>query len=339
MPQKEALLYNKKEDSSVECCLCHHRCRINEGKYGFCHVRQNIGGILYSQVYGELITYHADPIEKKPLFHFLPGSRAFSIATTGCNFRCNFCQNWQISQVKEARRLEMKPVDMTPGEIVSQAEKYRCQSISYTYTEPTIFFELAYDTARIAKQKGIYNTFVTNGYMTGKALEMIQPYLDAANVDLKFFNDDNYRRICRGSLPPVLETIRLMHKLKIWVEVTTLVIPSLNDSPGELRQIAAFIAGVGKEIPWHISRFHPDYQTVDLPSTPREKLEQAYNIGREAGLRYVYIGNIAGEENTYCYQCGRQLISRIGFQIAGNDIKESKCPDCGAVIDGVRLST
>ena len=338
MPQKEALLYKKTEDISVECLLCHHHCRIPEGKYGFCGVRQNIGGKLYSNIYGDLIACHADPIEKKPLFHFLPGSRSFSIATIGCNFRCNFCQNWQISQVKEARRLEAEPVAMYPEEIVAQAEKHHCRSISYTYTEPTIFFETAYDTARLAKQKGLYNIFVTNGYMTEKALKMIQPCLDAANVDLKFFNDDNYRRICRGSLAPVLETIKLMHQLKIWIEVTTLVIPSLNDSPGELRQIADFIAGVGNEIPWHISRFRPDYQSMDLPATPVEKLEEACNIGREAGLRYVYTGNSTLEENTYCYKCGRKLITRIGFQVAENDIKESRCSGCGAVIDGVGLS-
>lgn len=334
---KEAILYNKAENLRTDCFLCNHYCKIQEGKYGVCGVRQNIKGILYTDVYGEVIALHVDPIEKKPLFHFFPGSKAFSIATVGCNFRCGFCQNWQISQKKEADRLGLRPEKVSPEEIVEQAIKYNCKSISYTYTEPTIFFEYAYDIAKIAKERGLYNNFVTNGYMTKDALGVIRPYLDAANVDLKFFNDENYRKVCGAKLEPVLETIRFMRELKIWVEVTTLVVPGQNDSTKELKEIAAFLADTDKEIPWHISRFHPDYQMADLEATPLTKLKEAYRIGKDAGLRYVYIGNVLEEEKTFCYNCDTELISRLGFEVLRNNIKKSKCPKCGSVIDGVGL--
>lgn len=334
---KEAVLYNKAENLRTDCFLCNHYCKIQDGNYGVCGVRQNIKGILYTHVYGEVIAMHVDPVEKKPLFHFFPGSKAFSIATVGCNFRCGFCQNWQISQKKEAECLGVRSEKITPEEIVKQAIENKCKSISYTYTEPTIFFEYAYDTARIAAAKGLYNNFVTNGYITKDAIKMIKPYLSAANVDLKFFSDDSYKRVCGASLEPVLESIKFMREQGIWVEVTTLIVPGQNDSNVELEGIARFLAGVGKEIPWHISRFHPEYKMADVEPTPVSKLKEAYEIGKNAGLRYVYIGNVFEEEKTYCYSCGADLITRIGFSVLENNLKDSKCVKCGTKTDGVGL--
>lgn len=334
---KEALLYKKLSDKKVSCFLCSHHCLISDGDFGICQVRQNKGGTLYTYAYGEVIAAHIDPIEKKPIFHILPGTRSFSVAASGCNFRCGFCQNWQISQVKEARNLGLKSQPMAPQDIVKYALESKCASISYTYTEPTIFFEYAQDTAKIAREKGLYNIFVTNGYMTKEAIEMISPYLDGANVDLKFFDDEKYLKTCGARLKPVLDSIALMRRLKIWVEVTTLLVPGENDSAGELKGIASFLAGVGKEIPWHISRFHPDYKMLDKKATPLEVLQKAYAIGKEAGLRYVYIGNVLEEETTYCYNCGEGLISRLGFEVVKNALKKGKCPKCDTALPGAGL--
>ena len=283
--KKEALLYEKLGEKLVRCYLCNHRCKIADQKFGFCGVRQNIDGILYTHVYGNLIVMHIDPIEKKPFYHFLPGSTSLSIATIGCNFRCSFCQNWEISQesIRDGAGGEMK-TEVNPQDIVKEALKNKCQSISYTYTEPTIFFEYALDTAKLAKKEGLYNNFVTNGYMTKEALKTIRPYLDAVNVDLKFFKNNSYQKICSGSLEPVLDSIRLMHELGIWVEVTTLVVPGENDTEEELSGIANFIASIDKNIPWHISRFHPDYKFRDRSATPETTLKKAQGLGRRPGL-------------------------------------------------------
>ena len=334
---KEALLYRKSEKCKVSCFLCSHHCQIEDGASGICRVRQNNGGTLYTLVYGEVIAAHVDPVEKKPIFHVAPGSKSFSIATCGCNLRCVFCQNWQISQQQEAELAGVNPQALSPEEVVREAVKFKCRSISYTYTEPTIFFEYALDISRLAKKSGLYNIFVTNGFMTKEALEMIRPYLDAANVDLKFFTDESYQKFCGARLAPVLNTIRLMRKLNIWVEVTTLVIPGLNDSSVELKGIASFLADAGKEIPWHISRFHPDYKYADSKPTPVNKLREAFKIGKEAGLRYVYIGNVSGQEKTCCYSCGKVLILRSGYDVFENSLRESRCPECGAEIEGVGL--
>lgn len=315
--KKEAMLYKKIDQGKVHCLLCAHSCKISDGRYGFCGVRKNEGGILYTEAYGEVIASHVDPIEKKPFYHFLPGSSAYSIATAGCNFRCGFCQNWQISQI--AKDVEQPSgYELKPEEIVREAKKNKCKSISYTYTEPTIFFEYAYDTAKIAKENGLYNTFVTNGYMTKLALDKIKPYLDACNVDLKSFSDKTYREICKGSLNPVLESIQYMKKLGIWVEVTTLVVPGMNDSDKELQDIAKFIKSVGSDIPWHISRFHPDYNYRDHSPTPMETLKNAEKIGEKAGLKYIYLGNVLEETNTYCPKCKKLLVQRAGYGILRN---------------------
>lgn len=345
---KEAMFYEKVEESAVKCQLCPHRCKINESKSGICGVRENKGGILYSMVYGTVAARSTDPIEKKPLFHFYPGSTAYSIATVGCNFRCKNCQNFDLSQMpkgkgkgkgKGKKKGRIVGEDISPQEIVAAAKNYKCKSISYTYTEPTIFFEYAYDIAKLAYKEGMCNTFVSNGYITEEAIRTFAPYLDAINIDLKSLSDEFYRKNCGGHLQPVLDTIKLYKSLGVWVEVTTLVIPTLNDSAEDFKELAEFIKSVGAEIPWHISQFYPTYKLTHLPLTPVTKIHEAREIGLDAGLRYVYEGNVPGEgrEDTYCYNCGKLLIRRYGFKSIENkmNLSGSKCPDCGVTIDGV----
>jgi pyruvate formate lyase activating enzyme len=334
----EAYLYESLENNQVKCNLCSHRCMIKDGHRGICGVRENQQGVLKTLTYGNLIARHIDPIEKKPLFHFLPGSLSYSIATVGCNFRCRFCQNADIAQMPADHKGMIMGDLCTPSEVVAAAERSGCRSISYTYTEPTIFFEFAYETAKLASERGIRNVFVTNGYMTAEALEMIQPYLDAANVDLKAFTEKYYKELCGARLKPVQDTLKLMKSLGIFVEVTTLIVPGLNDDPKELKDLAIFIAQeLGAEIPWHISRFHPTYKLTDRPSTPVETLTKARKIGLKAGLKYVYTGNVPGNaaENTFCYGCGETVIERRGFQVGKLRIKDSHCAKCGALIEGV----
>ncbi len=335
---KEALLYDRQEGERVACFLCGHRCKIAPGKFGLCNVRENREGTLYTHSYGLLIARNIDPIEKKPLYHFHPGSYSYSIASTGCNFRCEFCQNWEISQIDEARRLGIAGRMADPLSVVSEAAKSGCRGISYTYTEPTIFFEYALDIARSARELGLDNVFVTNGFMSGEMLDMFHPLLDAANIDLKSFRDDYYRKICRGRLDPVLRSIEKMRVLNIWVEVTTLVVPGLNDSSAELKDIASFLAGVDREIPWHISRFHPQYRMTDAVATPVDTLRRAYQIGVEAGLHYIYLGNVIGKENnTFCYKCGKLLIERAGLGVRKNKVENGKCPQCKTAVAGVGI--
>jgi pyruvate formate lyase activating enzyme len=332
---REAMLWRALEGGRVECFLCAHRCVIAPAKFGVCGVRENREAKLFTYVYGEVIAAHIDPIEKKPLYHFLPGTRSFSVATVGCNFRCPFCQNWQISQVKIKAGDIAGGHRLTPDEIVREARRSGCRSISYTYTEPTIFFEYAYDTARLAREAGLMNVFVTNGYMTSEALRTIRPYLDAANVDLKAFKEETYKKVCGARLEPVLASIRLMNELGIWVEVTTLVVPGMNDSDAELAAVARFIAGINIDIPWHISRFHPDYKYTRGEATPLTTLRRAYETGKQAGLRYVYIGNVLGEsEITACPHCGKSLLRRSGFNVTDNSLKDGRCPSCGTAIAG-----
>ena len=337
--EKEALLYEK-SGGDVKCNLCAHECRIKDGRRGICGVRENKNGKLYTLVYSKAIASHVDPIEKKPFFHFHPGTESLSIATAGCNFRCRHCQNADISQVNNNNNNNKIFGEFLPPEkVILTAKKEGVRGISYTYTEPTIFFEYAYDTAKLAKKENLYNNFVTNGYMTKEALDMIAPYLDAANVDLKAWTDKFYREICGAKVEPVLKTIGRMKERGIWVEVTTLIIPALNDSEDELRQIAKFIKNLDAGIPWHVTKFHPQYRMNNIPPTPVDTLARARKIGLEAGLRYVYTGNIPGDtgENTCCYNCGKLLIKRFGFKILENKIKNSRCFNCGAKIDGVGL--
>lgn len=333
---KQAMFQEQKEDNKVLCGLCSHRCLIAPGRRGICAVRENRDGTLYSLVYDRIIARNIDPIEKKPLFHFLPGSLSFSLATPGCNFRCKHCQNADISQLPRDQGGIILGEAVTPAELVAAALRRRCASISYTYTEPTVFFELAYDTATLARKAGLKNVFVTNGYITPEALREISPFLDAANIDLKGFTDDFYKNVCGARLQPVLDSIRLYRELGIWIEITTLVIPGHNDSDKELRQIAQFIRSVGEGVPWHVSRFHPTYKLTDQPRTPLETLKRARQIGIDAGLRYVYEGNIPGEgEDTVCWSCAKTLVKRYGLSVEENKITGGKCGSCGAKMDGM----
>jgi len=336
---REAMFYEKTGGNRVRCGLCRFRCLIADGKRGICAVRENRGGTLYTLVYGKAIAEHADPIEKKPLYHVMPGSKSYSVATVGCNFRCLHCQNYSISQPVHDT-LRITGIDLLPEEIVARALASGCRSIAYTYTEPTIFFEYAYDTAVLAKKAGLRNIFVTNGYITPEALACIRPYLDAANIDLKGFSERFYNEVVHAMLKEVLDSIVEYKRQGIWIELTTLVIPGWNDSDEDLRGIAGFIADkVGNETPWHVSAFHPTYKLTDRTSTPLDTLRRARVIGLEAGLRYVYEGNVPGEggENTYCPSCGETLIERHGFYLEHNSIEMGKCPACAAVIDGIEM--
>ncbi len=333
---KEAMLYEKLDGRNVRCNLCAHRCAIKPDKRGICGVRENKEGILYSLVYGTVIAENIDPIEKKPFFHVLPASKSYSIATAGCNFSCDFCQNHEISQMPRVEHM-ITGIDIEPAEIVARAKKSGAKTIAYTYTEPTVYFELAYDTAKIAGENDLKNVFVTNGFMTAETIETIAPYLAAANVDLKSFRDEFYKKRCGARLNPVLESLKKMKEAGIWVEITTLLIPTLNDSEEELKDIAQFIAGLGTEIPWHISRFHPQFKMQNLPITPLSSLHLAVKIGKQAGLKYVYSGNVPGDEgeNTYCSNCGNLLIERYGYKINSMNLKENKCAECGTELEGV----
>ncbi len=332
---KEASLYIQLDNLLVNCQLCAHSCKIQEGKFGFCGVRQNIQGVLYTHNYGKLVAVNVDPIEKKPLYHFFPGSASFSIASAGCNFRCGFCQNWQISQLNF---LKSNPPgeDFSPAKVVALAKQHNCKSIAYTYTEPTVFLEFVLETAILAKQAGLANILVTNGYMTDGAISRFKPYVDAANVDLKFFKESSYQKICSATLAPVLDSIRLLYDSGVWIEVTTLVIPGENDSPEELSGIAKFIAGISQDIPWHISCFHADYKFSAYPGTPEQSLRLAYDLGKSSGLRYVYAGNFRGwGQDTYCRSCKKILIKREGFNIVESQLRGNKCVFCQAVLPGI----
>jgi pyruvate formate lyase activating enzyme len=341
---REALLYERLGDGRVVCNLCAHRCRIDDGHLGICQVRRNEGGTLYTLVYGQAISQAIDPIEKKPLFHFYPGSQAYSVATVGCNFRCTFCQNADISQMPRDKWV-IPETNVPPEAVVRDAQRLDCRSIAYTYTEPTIFFEYAYDISRLAAEAGIANVYITNGYMTHDMLAMVtEPtgprLMDAANVDLKAFRDSFYRHECGARLQPVLDNLVYIKQHGVWLEVTTLVIPGRNDSEEELRDIARFVArDLGVDTPWHVSRFHPAYRLIDVPPTPVETLRRAREIGLEEGLLYVYEGNVplSDGEDTRCPACGRVVIRRQGFRVMRNDAPGGICRHCGGTVHGVGL--
>ncbi|PLY02391.1 MAG: AmmeMemoRadiSam system radical SAM enzyme [Desulfuromonas sp.] len=333
----EARFWEKEQGNAVRCKLCRFYCHIAMGKRGLCGVRENRDGILYSRVYGRSVASNVDPIEKKPLFHLLPGSLSYSVATVGCNFSCRHCQNHQIAQWPREKD-SIPGENLSPEEIVSQAVKAGCRSIAYTYTEPTIYFEYAYDTAVLAKEAGLKNIFVTNGYTSPEALAAIAPYLDAANVDLKGFSDEFYRQVTGASLQGVLATLKEYKRLGIWTEITTLVIPQHNDDDEQLRGIAYFIAQeMGEATPWHVTAFYPTYKMLDEPPTPVEALARARKIGLDAGLQYVYTGNIPGAdgENTLCPKCKKVVVGRHGFRLIDNNLSDNRCRFCMAPIDGI----
>jgi len=333
MSSREAMLYEQLSENRVRCYLCARRCLIREGAVGFCLVRKNISGRLYSLNYAKACAANVDPIEKKPLSHFHPRSLVMSIATIGCNFRCQFCDNWVISQEKE-----ITGRDLPPEDVVRLAKDYDCQGISYTYTEPTIFFEYAYDTAILAHEKGLFNTFVTNGYMTVEAVETISPYLDAATVDFKGGGDPEFYRKFSSvpSVEPIYESLKEMKKHNIHVEITNLVVPEIGDSMERIRELAIWIReNLGKDTPFHLLRFHPNYKLDNIRSTEPKTLEEGYRVSHEAGLNYVYLGNVPGHryENTYCPSCQELLIKRFSFDIIKWSITEdTRCPKCGQTI-------
>jgi pyruvate formate lyase activating enzyme len=332
---KEALLWERDDDGAAACGLCAHRCRISQGKSGICSVRANDGGTLYTNAYGRAVAEHVDPVEKKPLYHFLPSSQTFSVAAAGCNFKCDFCQNWSISQAFGLRGVGDRGSALTPQEITERAIKHKCRSVSYTYTEPTVFFEYASDAARIAKDAGLKNIFVSNGYMSPEALRTIGPYLDACNIDLKSFSDDFYKSHCGARLAPVLDSLKLIRDMGIWLEVTTLVITGENDSDEELRGIAGFIANELGGVPWHVSRFFPMYRMAHRPMTDASSIERALAAGREAGLQFVYAGNMDFAQDTLCPKCGETAIRRRGYATEICGMKGGRCKKCGAEICGI----
>ena len=333
-----ALLWETRESGAVKCNLCAHRCTIKPEKLGICGVRVNHGGQLFTRVYGLATSIAVDPIEKKPLYHFFPGSRALSLATVGCNFGCLHCQNYSISQWPRGKRSDQPVVGqfVAPEDIVAAARDEECAVIAYTYTEPTIYMEYALDIARLAQASGVKNVFVTNGYLTAEAVELIAPYLQGANVDLKGMDDRMLRREVKAESGPVLRTIEDLFRRGIWLEVTTLVIPGSNDDEDQLRQIARFIAHLSPDIPWHVSRFHPTYKRQDRPPTPESTLRRALRIGQEAGLRYVYLGNVVGNEgeSTHCPGCGAAVLQRRGFFIQRVAMAQGHCAACGYTIAG-----
>jgi len=351
----KCILYKKLKgkDKSVQCHACSWYCKIPNGYTGICGVRYNEDGDLYLLVYGHPVAVHLDNIEKKPLFHFLPGSKIFSLGTIGCNFRCSFCQNWDISQapgiIKKEYSEVKKQIEMikrnismceewTPGKIVNYCLENKIPSIAYTYNEPAIFFEYAYDTAKLAHEKGIKNVYVSNGYESKENLEMFHEYMDAINIDIKGFTEDFYANICGAKLAPVLENVKRCRKLGIWQEITTLLIPGKNDSDKDIHGIAEFIKSISEDIPWHVTAFYPNYKMLDVPPTPAETLQRAYTIGKKVGLKYVYTGNIPGleGENTRCPKCDTELVRRYGLERESNKIgPDGKCPVCKEEIAGI----
>lgn len=331
----EALLYQRLKDGAVHCLLCRHRCTIFSGGSGLCRVRKNTDGTLNTQVYGRIVAEHIDPIEKKPLFHVLPGSSSYSIATVGCNFRCLHCQNHVIAHYDASDKIPGEFLE--PEEVVKRALYSGCRSLSYTYTEPTIYFEYALEVAKLATQAGLKNIFVSNGYISPEALDMIGPFLHAANIDLKGFSEDFYRRVAGASLAEVLDCIVDYHRRGIWIEITTLVIPGENDDRKQLEGIVSFIVEkLGVNVPWHISRFFPQYKMSGHPVTSPAKLSEAAAIGIEAGLRYVYEGNISsGREDTWCPECGTRVLQRRGFRILTPGLFSGRCGVCSEKIAGL----
>lgn len=334
--KKEAMFYEKIDANTIQCHLCPRNCRLSNGMMGFCKARQPQGGIHYSLVYGNPTSINIDPIEKKPLFHFLPATTAFSIATAGCNFRCKYCQNWQISQFSPQ---ETENYYLPPEEVVKKAIEYKCPTIAYTYSEPSIFYEYMLDTSKIAKIYRIKNIYHSNGSLNPEPVEQLALYLDAANIDLKGFTQEFYSEIPEGYLETVLNTLKILKKNGVWIEITNLVVPTFNDDLGKIKEMAIWIKeNLGKDTPIHFSRFHPQYKLTNLPATPVSTLEKARQIAMDVGLNFVYVGNVPGHlaESTFCPQCKKPVIRRVGYSILEVNLDSqgrSKC--CNYPIPGV----
>ncbi len=336
---EKAFLYKKLQKKSVQCLTCSHYCFISENKRGLCGVKKNQNGELINLTYGRIIARHLDPIEKKPLFHFLPGTYSLSIASVGCNFTCLNCQNYDISQgFKKDMNMSLVGEEMSPEQIVKNAINCQAASISYTYTEPTIFFEYALETMKIARKNGLKNIWVSNGYFSPQTLKIIAPYLDAINIDLKFFDDKLYQKICGAKLKPVLKNLKAIKKLKIWLEITTLIIPGYTDQKNQFKKIAQFIKKeLGDETPWHVSAFYPCYKMLEIVPTPPSLITEAIKIGQKIGLKYVYGGNLGLQEDTFCPKCQTKIIDRSGYKIENYLKSGGVCPKCGNKIVGVFL--
>ncbi len=330
-------LFLPQPGNSAQCLICRHRCIIQEGKRGICQVRENRDGVIHSLVYGLLVAQGSDPVEKKPLYHVLPGSHTWSVASVGCNFRCLHCQNADIAKFDDQGSHRFPGHPVKPAETLKQAQSHACRSISYTYTEPTVWLEYALDTARLATEAGLWNFFVTNGYITPQALDLMAPVLHAANIDLKGFTEDFYRRVCGAKLSETLDGIRDYRRRGIWIEITTLVIPEENDNTEQLNGIARFIADeLGPETPWHVSRYFPNHRMLNHPPTPIKSLERALEAGDRAGLKYLYVGNVnGGRENTCCKSCGATVIARSGYRVTAMNLRDGACGSCGRPIAGL----
>jgi pyruvate formate lyase activating enzyme len=335
-----AWLSRQLDDGRILCEACHQHCKLKEGEYGVCGIRRVEEGKLRLLAYGLAAAVNVDPVEKKPMFHFLPGSKVFSFGTVGCNFTCAFCQNYDISQYPKEHGHAVFGKELPPERVIELARENGCRSIAYTYNEPVVFFEYTYDTARLAHEAGLKNIYVTSGFETHRAIDTIAPYLDAMNIDIKGFTETFYNEICGAKLKPVLDTVRYAHKKGIWIEVTTLLITGRNDSDEEIRDIAKFIAELDTAIPWHLSAFYPMYKMLDVPPMPLQTLRRAYEIGKEEGLQYIYIGNIDDEkfESTYCPQCSEAVIrrsGRVGQHVTNRLNENGICPICGYNVEGV----
>ncbi|MDO8136923.1 MAG: AmmeMemoRadiSam system radical SAM enzyme [Candidatus Brocadiales bacterium] len=334
-PLHEAMYYKKLEDLRVECQLCPKQCRIADLERGYCGVRENRSGKYYTLVHSRVCALHIDPIEKKPFFHYLPGTPSLSLATAGCNVECKFCQNWQISQFRPE---QIESIKLSPKEVIKHAKENSCPSVAYTYTEPVIFYEFMYDIARVGKEEGVTSVMVSNGYIKEEPLVELCRYLDAVKIDLKAFTEKFYKEACSSELKPILETLLTLKKLGIWFELVVLIVPTLNDSEGEIKEMCAWVfKELGPDVPIHFSRFHPTYKIKNLPPTSVRTLEKARQIALDAGLHFAYVGNVPGHEgeNTYCPGCKELVIKRVGFTILQNTVRGGKCHHCQHPIAGV----
>jgi pyruvate formate lyase activating enzyme len=330
--KREASFWRKIDNKKVQCSLCSHGCKIDEGKLGICRVRKNENGKLYTLIYGSCSSIASDPIEKKPLYHFYPGTNAFSIGTVGCNFKCDHCQNYSISTA-DSKFPYMQ--ELTPEQVVKLTKENNCQGVSYTYNEPTIWHEFSFNSAKLVKKAGLYTCYVTNGYIKEEPLKELSPVLDAMNIDVKSFDNNFYKKICKALLEPVINTCILAKDLGIHIELTYLVIPTLNDSLGDIKKFCKWVINnLGENTPVHFSRFHPDYNITNITRTPMDTLMKIYEAAKEIGILYPYLGNVypGDYENTFCPKCGNVCIARSGYNITTDGFKDKKCIKCGNIL-------